>query len=138
MSEKQGDPTSMDKILPSKKPTALDLVVTCLVVALALLSALFTFRSNTSQIEVITESEHLTFDLDKDQTIALTSGGYSYTLVIKDGSAEITEADCPDGTCARTGAIGKRGGSIVCVPGGLLIKCVQRGTSDGNADFIIP
>ena len=128
----------MDKILPSKKPTALDLVIVCLVITFALLSAALIFKSSATQIEVITENEHLTFDLRKDQTITLTSGGYNYTLAIRDGRAEVTATDCPDGTCVRTGAIGKRGGSIVCVPGGLLIKCEKGDASDDNADFIIP
>ena len=41
-----------------------------------------------------------TLDLNKDATLDIeTDNGGTNTLVIKDGKAKVTEANCPDGIC---------------------------------------
>ncbi|MBR6807748.1 MAG: NusG domain II-containing protein [Clostridia bacterium] len=43
-------------------------------------------------------------------------------LVIKNGQAEVTSADCPDGICASHRPISKIGESIVCLPHKLVVS----------------
>ena len=42
-------------------------------------------------------------------------GGFNH-LVIHDGKAVFTEADCPDGRCTRMGPVSEPGEWIVCLP----------------------
>ena len=42
-------------------------------------------------------------------------GGFNH-LVIKDGEAVLTEADCPDRRCTRMGPISEPGEWMVCLP----------------------
>jgi len=58
-----------------------------------------------------------TVSLSTDRTIQLTGvGGGTNTLVIKNGKADMTEADCPDQICVKHRAVSKKGESIVCLP----------------------
>ncbi len=48
---------------------------------------------------------------------------YGYNLVyIHDGGVEITEADCHDKICIKTGFIDKKGKIIACLPHKLYVK----------------
>ena len=68
-----------------------------------------------------------TYPLDTDGEYLLAGG--KNMLVIKDGYAYMTEADCPDRTCVKTGKISKTGESIVCLPN--KISVVIRGAGNG-------
>ena len=46
-------------------------------------------------------------------------------LVIKDGKADITEADCPDKVCVKQKPISKAGESLVCLPNKIIITVVE-------------
>lgn len=66
-----------------------------------------------------------TFDLDKDQTILIEpdDGRWHNTLQIKDGKADMIEADCDNQICVMTPALGKdMPGMIVCLPHGLAVE----------------
>ncbi len=45
-------------------------------------------------------------------------------LVIENGSAAVTEADCPDKLCVKQRAVSRDGESIVCLPHKLVITVV--------------
>ena len=72
-----------------------------------------------------------TYRLDTDGVYTLLDG--KNVLIIENGYAYMSEADCPDGTCIRTGKISKAGESIVCLPN--KISVIIRG-GDG-ADIIL-
>ena len=52
-------------------------------------------------------------------------------LVIKDGKAYISEADCPDKICAETRAISFVGETIVCLPHKVIIEIANENVDDG-------
>lgn len=60
--------------------------------------------------------------LNKETQLTLddTNGGTN-TLVVKDGSICMTEANCPDLVCVYTGNISHTGEVIACLPHGLII-----------------
>ena len=47
---------------------------------------------------------------------------YVNHLVIKDGKAYISEANCPDGVCKAHRAVSKRGETVVCLPHKLVVE----------------
>ena len=51
--------------------------------------------------------------LSKDCVYRINDGN---TIEIRDGSVRMSEADCPDKICVKTGRISRSGQSIVCAP----------------------
>ena len=68
--------------------------------------------------------------LDEDRSLVLGEGEHTNTLVIRDGTAQVVEASCPDKICVGHGAIQYAGESIVCLPHKLVIT-VQGGAVSG-------
>ena len=48
-------------------------------------------------------------------------------LVIKDGKADVTEADCPDKLCVHQKAISKTNETIVCLPNKVVVQVIGTG-----------
>lgn len=91
-------------------------------------------RKNT--VRIIQNSKVIyTLDLseesDRSFTVECESG--SNTVEIKDGKIRVSEADCPDKVCVRSGWLSSSGMPIVCLPHGLVIEFCE---SDGRVDAI--
>ena len=103
------------------------------VVAAVMLIILYGSSSNFGsyvQIEIdgkITEALPLDEDTEKEIT---TENGGTNTLVIKDGKAKMTEANCPDGICKNHKAISRNGESIICLPHKVVISVVDNNSDD--------
>ena len=71
------------------------------------------------------------YRLDGDQTVEITdaSGKVSNVLVIADGRADMTEADCPDKLCVHQRAIRRTGENLVCLPNRVVVT-VEGGKED--------
>ena len=57
-----------------------------------------------------------TFSLDEDLEKQYDFDGETNTLVIKNGKASVTEANCPDGICVNHKSVSRSGESIICLP----------------------
>lgn len=68
------------------------------------------------------------YRLNAEQTVEITdpSGRVSNVLVIADGRADITEADCPDKLCVRQKAIRRAGENLVCLPNRVVVTVESR------------
>ena len=84
---------------------------------------------------VITQNgeETARYSLAEDRTVTLGTDEYN-VLVIQDGKAAVTQANCGDHTCIRMGEIGREGESVVCLPHRLVIEIVG-GISSGVDAF---
>ncbi len=73
-----------------------------------------------------------TYSLSKDDTIEIKNvdGDVTNTLVIKDGVADVTAADCPDHLCVKQKAISKEGESIICLPNKVVVTVKSDTKSD--------
>ena len=73
-----------------------------------------------------------TYTLSKDDTIEIKNvdGDVTNTLVIKDGVADVTAADCPDHLCVKQKAISKEGESIICLPNKVVVTVKSDTKSD--------
>lgn len=102
------------------------LAVLLLVLALSVFLILEFTKEAGSLARVSVNGEIIAdFPLDKDGEYSLSDG--KNTLVIKDGEAFISEADCPDKVCVRTGKISKVGEQIICLPNRVIVEIVGRG-----------
>ncbi len=68
------------------------------------------------------------YSLGEDVTVRVGEEAYNI-LTIRDGAAAITEANCGDRTCVRTGAISRQGETIVCLPHKLVVEITENGDS---------
>lgn len=73
-----------------------------------------------------------TYPLSKDDTIEIKNvdGDVTNTIVIKDGVADVTAADCPDHLCVKQKAISKEGESIICLPNKVVVTVKSNTKSD--------
>lgn len=69
------------------------------------------------------------YSLGEDQEIEI-NGGTNH-LVIKNGKADMTEADCPDKLCVNQKAVSKNHESIICLPNKVIVEV----DSSENSEF---
>ena len=92
---------------------------------------LLTGRSgDTVQVRVVGEIKG-TYQMKEKQTIRIEGIGGTNLLVIADGSASVTEADCPDALCVGMGKISRTGQSIVCLPHQVVVEVVDESEEPG-------
>lgn len=69
------------------------------------------------------------YSLSEDRQIKINGG--TNILQIRNGSADMIQADCPDKLCVNQKAISKNGESIICLPN----KVVVTVDSSENSEF---
>lgn len=69
------------------------------------------------------------YSLAQDQEIEINGG--SNILVIKNGKADMIEADCPDKLCVKQKAVSKNHESIICLPNKVIVEV----DSSENSEF---
>lgn len=57
-------------------------------------------------------------------------GDITLTVEFSPEGVRITEADCPDKTCVRTGTLTRAGESAVCLPGRVVVRLEGPGDTD--------
>lgn len=72
-----------------------------------------------------------THSLAEDQTIEINGG--TNILQIKNGKADMTEADCPDQLCVNQRAISRQGESIICLPHKVVVEVESSESSELDA-----
>lgn len=78
-----------------------------------------------------------TISLDEDtEKVYETENDGANTLVIKDGTAVISNANCPDGICSNHMPISRSGESIICLPHKLVVSVVDSLSDDADIDAV--
>ena len=125
----------MTRLFADRKRRA-DLMVigALLLLALVLYLVLGAFRTEGGAVVVRVDGvETERHALSEDGVYPLNGG--SNILVIAEGQAWLSEANCPDLLCVKQGRIHYTGQSIVCLPNRLTVT-VEGGESDG-VDFVV-
>ena len=113
-----------------------DIILIAVTVAIAGILLVFLYGVNNStgayvQIEIngiVIE----TLPLDTDTVFEIiTEGGGENLLVIENGNAKVTEANCPDGICKNHAQIHRNGESIICLPHRVVITVVNEADTNG-------
>ncbi len=73
--------------------------------------------------------------LAEDGIFVIQGIGGTNTLTIADGSARITDADCPDAVCVRAHGIKQTGEQIICLPHQVICEIVG---DEPDLDVILP
>lgn len=112
------------------------LILSLLVIALAgyiIVSCLQNERGAQVHVRVDTQ-DYGTYPLDEDQEIKITSKDGENVLVIKDGTAYMESATCPDQYCVQHKKISKNHESIICLPNKVVVE-VEQG-KDSTVDAV--
>ena len=75
-----------------------------------------------------------------NQNETLTIEGYqggSNIVTIENGGVTMTDADCPDKLCVKTGRISKTGETIVCLPHRVVVEIIGAVADDSGVDSIV-
>ena len=106
------------------------------VIAFFLLVSLLLFLrggKEGSEVRVMVEGKEIgVYSLSKDGEYSLNGG--TNTLIIKDGKAYMTDADCPDKLCVRQGKISRNGETITCLPNKLTVTVIDE---KGEVDLVL-
>lgn len=117
-----------------------DFIIIGVVLAVAAVMLFFLYGVNRDsgefvQIEidgVVTQE----LPLNEDTVCELRTDNGSNTLVIKDGTAVMTEADCPDGICTNHMPIRRSGEAIICLPHKVVVSIVNTKSGDSEIDAV--
>lgn len=117
-----------------------DLIIIGVVLAIVGVLAFFLYYVNGDsgsyvQVEIngkAVETVKLNEDFEKQYDI----DGKTNTLVIKDGKASVTQANCPDGICVNHMPIRRSGESIICLPHKFVVTVINEQGSDDEIDAV--
>ena len=113
-----------------------DIILAAVLVVIAALIWLFIYmaRSEGAYVLVTVDGEVFgEYPLDTDAEICIGDDESYNILVIKDGSAAITKASCPDKLCVNQGKINYDGQSIICLPNKVVVEVQGGEMSDYDA-----
>ena len=111
------------KIGLQKKDMLLIIGVIC-IAAILYFSHELTGSEDAGQVTVTVKGEvQGIYSLDQNQTVEINHG--SNVLEIKDGTAKMSEADCPDKLCVHQRSISKYHESIICLPNKVVVEVTE-------------
>ncbi len=73
-----------------------------------------------------------TLSLSEDTELAVESERGYNVVTVKDGAVSVTEADCPDKICVKSGAVSGGAVPIICLPHRLAVRIIS--AEEGNID----
>lgn len=113
----------------------LDIVLIAGILVAAVLLSLWLRPGETgASVLVIRDGQEIArYALHEDRVVTIGESDYN-VLEIRDGQAAVTDANCGDHTCIRTGAVSRAGESIICLPHRLEIRVI--GGEDSGVDIV--
>lgn len=112
--------------------------IVILVVLVGGVAMFFSLRPQNVGAQVVVTvdgEEYGRYFLSEDTEVPIELDGVTTNLlVIKDGEADMTEADCPDKLCVHQKAISKNQETIVCLPNKVVVEIT--GSEESGFDTI--
>lgn len=110
--------------MEKKKRNDILLVAVVVAAAVAALILWLCLRQDGGTVRISVDGkETAEYPLSQNREIAIDELGHN-TLIIKDGYAYISDADCPDQLCVKQGKISQSGQSIICLPHKLVVEII--------------
>lgn len=120
-----------------KKIRADIILIAALLVAGGIIAAILMLGSKGGDTVIVKVDgqvvKELQLNADAEYVIEGVDGGQN-KLIIQDGSAWMSEADCPDKLCVNMGRINRAGQSIVCLPHKVVVEIASSDGSEPEVD----
>ncbi len=123
----------------NKRKVANDIIfILALLLVVAVLGGfLLLSREEGTVVEVTVDGKlYGRYSLDKDQVVEIKNGDHLNVLVIEDGVAYISEANCPGGDCTKYRPIHYTSGKIVCLPHKVYVSITSSDGNNGGVDIV--
>ena len=104
------------------------IITTCLLLAAVLIGIFYLIPRPEGAYVIVQRNnrDYASFPLSiNTEQILKGNNGLTCTLVIEDGKASVSKADCPDLICKKHTPICKVGETIICLPAGFVITVVE-------------
>ncbi len=120
------------------KKNDIKLIISIIIIAMVFILGRYLLRQGGSYAVVYVDGkETARYSLSEDRTVTIDGyDGGTNTLVISDGKAYLSEADCPDKLCVGMGAIQYDGETIVCLPHKVVIEIESKNKDEISGDAI--
>ena len=119
-----------DKTAPKKRRRNDIFLIVGIFLAVLIFAALYLLtRKDGAYAVVLKENAEIgRYSLAEDIEILIKDGDkVTNILVIKDGTAEMKSAICPDKICVNHRPVNKSGQTIVCLPEKIVVKIISEG-----------
>ncbi len=123
------------------KKTRNDIILVAVILVIAAAGLLFvnsTRQQGQYAVVKIDGEEFCSFSLEESIEKELVTGDekqFTNTLVIEEGQARISQANCPDKLCCQYRPVSRSGETIVCLPHRLVIE-IRAEKADSDLDII--
>ena len=115
------------------------LFLVLIIISIGLSAAGFVLGSSpTDQKQVVISvagSDYGTYDLNQDQEIDIERGEHFNKVIIKNGTAQISEANCHNQLCVHQGSIQKVNQRIICLPNRVMVEII--GVPEGGEPDVV-
>lgn len=99
------------------------LILTIVLVTVISVFLYFALQKNGDNAYLIKNGEQIAvYSLKENLTIPITDENNTNVLVIEDGKAYMSQANCPDKICVNHRPVSKVGETIVCLPAKLVVE----------------
>lgn len=105
-----------------------DVILILIIVIVTVVSATlyFSFQKDGKNVSVIKNGETIaTYSLQEKISVPIRNENNINVLVVENGMAYISQANCPDKICVNHRPVSKSGETIVCLPAKLVIEIVK-------------
>ena len=102
-----------------------DVILILTIVFLTVIAAVLYFqlqKPGKTAVVIKNGEKVAAYSLNENITVPVTDESNTNILVINEGKAYISQADCPDKICVNHHPISKAGETIVCLPAKLVIE----------------
>lgn len=110
--------------------------VSCFLIAVLLLLLPLLHAKSGANLLVTSPKGEVSYPLDTPRTLTVEGNGHTLTVEIRDGAAEVTASDCPDGICLASPSISRHGQSILCAPAGIRLLITDGRGGSNDTDFV--
>lgn len=109
------------------------LILFFLIIAVVALGFIRLHGKNGAEVKVsVNNREYGVYSLNKNQKIVIGEDDWKNILEIKNGSANMIKADCPDKVCVNHASISKNGETIVCLPHKVVVEVIDGEETQGE------
>jgi len=121
-----------DEKKPNEKAIRILISLIAVIFIISVILTVISYQKPTGQRVFVIQDNQVIYELypesekDREIRIDFPDGGYNI-IQIQNHEIRISEADCPDLTCVKTGVLRSETLPIVCLPHRLIIRYAEEG-----------